>query len=55
MRRLDRPTIEQHLGLWLSRMQIDGLLARRDRILALARERMATWGEDAVLYPWAGP
>jgi len=48
---LDRLTLEARLGAWLERRQIDGLLARRDRILALVKERIAAKGEEAVLYP----
>ena len=48
---LDRPTLEARLGAWLGGRQIDGLLARRDRILALVKERIAEKGEEAVLYP----
>jgi len=48
---LDRPTLEARLGSWLGKRQIDGLLARREAILALAKQRVAERGEDAVLYP----
>jgi hypothetical protein len=48
---LDRPLLEARLGSWLDRRQIDGLLARRDRILALAKVRISEMGEEAVLYP----
>jgi hypothetical protein len=48
---LDRATLEARLGAWLGGRQIDGLLARRDRILALVKERIAEKGEEAVLYP----
>jgi hypothetical protein len=48
---LDRPTVEARLGAWLEKMQIDGLMARRDLILALARRRVAEKGEAAVLDP----
>jgi hypothetical protein len=48
---LDRPTLEARLGRWLEKLQIDGLLARRDLILALVKERIAEKGEAAVLYP----
>ena len=51
LRALDRPTLEARLGAWLEGRQIDGLLARRDRILALVKERIAEKGEEAVLYP----
>lgn len=49
--RLDRPTLEARLGPWLEKRQIDGLLARRDRILALVKERIGEKGEEAALYP----
>jgi hypothetical protein len=45
---LDRPALDAGLGRWLDGSQIAGLLARRDRILALAKERVAEKGEDAV-------
>jgi hypothetical protein len=38
---LDRPTVEARLGSWLGKSQIDGLLARRGKILALAKQRVA--------------
>ena len=48
---LDRPTLEVRLGSWLGKRQIDGLLARRDAILALVQQRVAERGEDTALYP----
>jgi hypothetical protein len=48
---LDRAALESRLGRWLEKGQIEGLLARRDRILALVKQRVAEKGEDAVLYP----
>jgi hypothetical protein len=39
LRALDRGLIEEKLGRWLVKMQIDGLLARRDAIIALAEMR----------------
>jgi hypothetical protein len=51
MAALDRPTLESRLGQWLDSRQIDGLLARRDKILVLAKARVAEKGEEAVLYP----
>jgi hypothetical protein len=50
MKALDRPTVEAKLGTWLGGPEIDGLLARRDKILALAAKRVAEQGEAAVLY-----
>ena len=51
LRVLDRLTLEARLGAWVEGRQIDGLLARRDRILALVKQRIAEKGEEAVLYP----
>jgi hypothetical protein len=48
---LDKPTLEGKLGRWLSGLQIDTLLTRRDRIVALARKRVAERGEAEVLDP----
>jgi hypothetical protein len=47
---LDRPTLEAKLGRWLTGPQIECLLKRRDKILALARKRVQEQGEGAVLY-----
>jgi len=46
---LDRDTLDSALGPWLTRRQIKTLWQRRDRILQLARERVAEFG-DSVLY-----
>jgi hypothetical protein len=46
---LDREELEQTLGPWLNPKQIKTLWQRRDRILELARERVAEFGES-VLY-----
>ena len=46
---LDRDELEQTLGPWLNRKQIKSLWQRRDRILELAQERVAEFGES-VLY-----
>jgi hypothetical protein len=51
LRGLDRPLLEQKLDRWLTRWEMEGLLKRRDRILALAERRLAEQGEDAALYP----
>jgi len=47
---LDRPTLDAKLGRWLGSPKIEGLLKRRDRILALAAKGVAERGEAAVLY-----
>jgi hypothetical protein len=48
---LDRATVEARLGGWLEKRQIDGLLARRDLILALVKQRAAERGEENVFDP----
>jgi hypothetical protein len=51
LRALDRATLEAKLGRWLGGPQIEGLLKRRDKILALAAKSVAERGEPVVLYP----
>ena len=48
---LDRATLDERLGPWLSAKQIDALLARRDLILERADTLVEKRGEAAVLYP----
>jgi hypothetical protein len=43
--------VNASLRAWLSKDQIKGLLARRDRILELAEARVAALGEEEVLFP----
>jgi hypothetical protein len=50
LKALDRATLDARLGRWLGRPQIEGLLERRDKILALAERRVREQGEAAVLY-----
>ena len=50
MEALDKATLQEHLGRWLGGMQIDGLLARRDKILAIVKQRVAEKGEAETLY-----
>jgi hypothetical protein len=50
MRGLDKKTLEAKLGRWLGGPQIDTLLKRRDRILAVAQRRIQEQGEGAVLF-----
>jgi len=50
MRRLDRETLENALGDFLSGTQVGGLLERRDRIVRHYDDRIAKRGEAAVLY-----
>ncbi|HEX9190442.1 MAG TPA: hypothetical protein VGB87_25420 [Vicinamibacteria bacterium] len=51
LKALDRPTLKERLGPWLGKMQMEGLLARRDVILALIDQRIEEKGEAAVLLP----
>ena len=51
MRALDRPTLVQALGQWLTGAEIDGLLKRRDRILGIVDKRVRAKGEATVLFP----
>lgn len=52
MRRLDRATVEARLGAYLSKMEITGLLARRDRIVKFFDDKAAREGEGAVLFDY---
>ncbi len=50
LERLTRETMDEKLAPWLADDQLDGLWARRTRILELAQERVEERGEAAVLY-----
>lgn len=50
LKALDLPLLEEKLGPWVNRMQLDGLLARRDLILAIVAKRIEKKGEGAVLF-----
>ena len=47
---LNEPMLKQHVGKYLSNYQIQGLLKRRDAILALSRKLSADKGAGAVFY-----
>jgi len=47
---LNEPLLREHLGKYLSPYQIQGLLKRRDAILALSKQLVAEKGAGAVLY-----
>jgi hypothetical protein len=51
MKTLDRPILEAALGRWLTGPEVEGLLRRRDRLLALVEKRVREKGEAAVLFP----
>jgi hypothetical protein len=50
LEQLDRAIIEERMGDLLDDMQIDGLLARRDRILKLIRSRIDEKGPGPTLF-----
>jgi hypothetical protein len=48
---LDQPTVEKHLGNYLNLSQIDGLMKRRQLLLALVEDLSRKFGEHSVLFP----
>jgi len=50
LKALDRPTLDARLARWLRGPQIQGILKRRDKVLAVAARRVQEQGEAAVLY-----
>jgi hypothetical protein len=50
MRGLTAETLQQKLGRWLGKLELEGLLARRDRIVQFFDTQIAAKGEAAVLY-----
>lgn len=50
LRTLDLPTLEEKLGPWVTKMQLESLLARRDAILAIVEQRIKQKGEGPVLF-----
>ena len=51
--RLDRPTLQKEMTGYLTEMEIDGLLARRDQIVRFFTEECAKKGDSTVLYDMA--
>lgn len=50
LKTIDRAVLHEHLAPWLDDTQIEGLLARRDLILAIVEKRVQDKGEGAVLF-----
>ena len=50
MRELTLERVQQGLGRWLTKNEIEGLMARRDQIVQFFDKEVAAKGEDAVLY-----
>jgi len=50
MRELTSGGVQQALGRWLTKMEVEGLMARRDLIVQFFDREAAAKGEDAILY-----
>jgi hypothetical protein len=50
LRELNKPLLRERLKPYLGDMEIDGLLARRDKIVAFFDKEIAQKGEEAVLF-----
>jgi hypothetical protein len=50
LRALNRETLHAKLGAWLSKAEIDAVIARRDALVGILDKQIATKGEAAVLY-----
>jgi hypothetical protein len=50
LRTLDKKAIQQRVGKYLTGMEVDGILKRRDQIVKFFDEEVAKKGESAVLY-----
>lgn len=50
MRGLTAELLQQRLGRWLGKLELDGLVARRDLIVQFFDKQIAAKGEAAVLY-----
>ena len=50
LRKLNKPLLQEKLGHYIDNMQIDGLLARRDKIVEFFDGEIARKGEAAVLF-----
>jgi len=63
LRKLDRSAADKALSPYLSRLEIDVLFKRRDKLVDLLQARIDEWGEELVLFdqrptteiaPWVG-
>ncbi|MDH3524863.1 MAG: metallophosphoesterase [Acidobacteriota bacterium] len=52
---LDETQVAERLGPYLSQLEIEALLARRERLVALLEQRIAERGEDNVLFNYGDP
>jgi len=53
MRELTRDRVQQALGRWVTKSEIEGLMARRDLIVQFFDKEVAAKGEGAILYDLA--
>ena len=53
LRELNKDELKDHLGKYLTGMEIDGILGRRDKIVQFFDHEIAGKGEGAVLYDLA--
>jgi hypothetical protein len=52
LRELNKPFLMEKLGTYLTDMELDGLLARRDKIVGFFDDKIAREGESAVLFDY---
>jgi hypothetical protein len=52
LRKLDRSTLQDLLGKYLNKQEIDGVLGRRDAIVKHFDKKIAREGEESVLYDY---
>ncbi len=50
LRQLDAAEVERKTAPWLDKMEIKGVMARRDKIVALFEKLIAAKGEKAIIY-----
>ena len=50
MKEVSRSVLKEKMGRYLTGMEIDGLLARRDKIVKFFEDEVAKKGEGAVLF-----
>ena len=55
LRKLDRASVEEELSPYLSRLEIDALFERRDKLVELVQSHIDEWGEDLVLFDQRPP
>ena len=50
LRKLDKPLLTAKLGRWLTSLEIEGVLGRRDRIVEFFDKEIASKGEATILF-----